>query len=84
MANNSNIQKEAKKDLMDLLLGVRDEEGRRLEEEDIIDLLIVFMLAGHESTAHTTMWAVIHLSQHPEVFRKAKVSNHVLRTYSLK
>ncbi|XP_040998199.1 beta-amyrin 11-oxidase-like [Juglans microcarpa x Juglans regia] len=71
IANNSN-QTEAKKDLMDLLLGVRDEEGRGLEEEDIIDILIVLMLAGHESSAHGATWAVIYLSQHPEVLRKAK------------
>ncbi|XP_062147106.1 beta-amyrin 11-oxidase-like isoform X2 [Alnus glutinosa] len=63
---------DVKKDMMDLLLGVKDEDGRQLEDEDIIDLLIVFMLAGHESSAHGALWAVIYLSQNPEFFTKAK------------
>ncbi|KAE8055576.1 hypothetical protein FH972_012406 [Carpinus fangiana] len=68
----NSVQTEVKKDMMDLLLGVKNEDGRQLEDEDIIDLLIVFMLAGHESSAHGALWAVIYLSQNPELFRKAK------------
>lgn len=69
---------DVKKDMMDLLLGVKDEDGRQLEDEDIIDLLIVFMLAGHESSAHGALWAVIYLSQNPEFFTKAKVAVYVI------
>ncbi|KAG2680224.1 hypothetical protein I3843_11G089300 [Carya illinoinensis] len=73
--NGSNINNnptEMQKDMMDLLLRVKDEDGRQLEDEDIIDLLIVFMLAGHESSAHGALWAIIYMSQHPEIFMKAK------------
>ena len=72
MKDNTN-QTDAKKDMMDLLMGVKDEDGRQLEDLDIIDLLIVFMLAGHESSAHGALWSVIYLSENAEVFKIAKV-----------
>ena len=72
MKDNTN-QTDAKKDMMDLLMGVKDEDGKQLEDLDIIDLLIVFMLAGHESSAHGALWSVIYLSENPEVFKIAKV-----------
>jgi len=62
-----------KKDMMDLLMEVKDEEGRMLEDEDIIDLLLVFLLAGHESSAHGILWTIIYLIDHPHVFQRAKV-----------
>lgn len=52
---------------------VKDEEGRMLEDEDIIDLLLVFLLAGHESSAHGILWTIIYLIDHPHVFQRAKV-----------
>lgn len=46
--------------MMDLLMEVKDEE-----DEDIIDLLLVFFLAGHETSAHGILWTIIHLMDHP-------------------
>ncbi|KAH7514372.1 hypothetical protein FEM48_Zijuj11G0082600 [Ziziphus jujuba var. spinosa] len=62
----------AKKDLMGLLLGVEDEDGWTLEDEVIIDLLLSYLLAGHESSAHGILWTVIYLLQNPQVLQKAK------------
>jgi len=70
---NNNKVKKMKKDMMDLLMEVKDEEGRMLEDEDIIDLLLVFLLAGHESSAHGILWTIIYLIDHPHVFQRAKV-----------
>ncbi|PNY08466.1 ent-kaurenoic acid oxidase 1-like protein [Trifolium pratense] len=58
--------------MMDLLMEVKDEEGNMLEDEDIIDLLLVFLLAGHESSAHGILWTIIYLLDHPHVLQKAK------------
>lgn len=66
------IKGKTKKDMMDMLMEARDEDGWQLEDEDIADLLLVFLLAGHESSAHAIMWALIYLTQHPESFEKAK------------
>lgn len=69
---NNNKVKKMKKDMMDLLMEVKDEEGRMLEDEDIIDLLLVFLLAGHESSAHGILWTIIYLIDHPHVFQRAE------------
>lgn len=64
----------SRRDMMDALLEVEDENGRRLNDEEIIDILIMYLNAGHESSGHITMWATLFLQQHPEFFEKAKVS----------
>ncbi|KAK6919872.1 Cytochrome P450 [Dillenia turbinata] len=61
-----------KKDMMDLLVDVQDENGRKLDDEEIIDILLMYLNAGHESSGHIIMWATILLQEHPEIFRKAK------------
>lgn len=62
-----------KRDMMDSLLEVTDEDGRKLEDENIMDLLLVFLLAGHESSAHGILWTIIYLTQHSQFFQRAKV-----------
>nr|XP_043626997.1 ent-kaurenoic acid oxidase 1-like [Erigeron canadensis] len=60
------------KDMLDALVDTEDENGKRLDDEDIIDTLIMYLNAGHESSAHLTMWATILLQGHPEYFQIAK------------
>ncbi|XP_048319384.1 beta-amyrin 11-oxidase [Ziziphus jujuba] len=67
-----------KRDMIDLLMAVEDDDGRKLEEEDIIDLLIMFLVAGHESSALGTMWGLINLAENPEVFKKAKEEQEMI------
>ncbi|XP_059640624.1 ent-kaurenoic acid oxidase 1-like [Cornus florida] len=61
-----------KKDMMNLLMESEDEDGRKLSDEEIIDLVIMYLLAGHESSAHTATWAIVFLHQHPQFLQKAK------------
>ncbi|KAI4372649.1 hypothetical protein MLD38_010852 [Melastoma candidum] len=61
-----------RKDMMDALLEVEDENGRRLNDEEIIDVLLMYLNAGHESSGHITMWATIFLQEHPEVLERTK------------
>ncbi|XP_042939613.1 ent-kaurenoic acid oxidase 1-like [Carya illinoinensis] len=67
-----------KKDMMDALLDVADENGRKLSDEEIIDILLMYLNAGHESSGHTAMWAAIFLEWHPEFLQKAKAQNNCL------
>ncbi|XP_027347558.1 beta-amyrin 11-oxidase-like [Abrus precatorius] len=60
------------KDLIDILLHVNGQNGEKLEDEDIIDLLIVFLFAGGESTAAGMMMTIAYLTQHPHILKKAK------------
>ncbi|GMN61502.1 hypothetical protein TIFTF001_030586 [Ficus carica] len=68
----SNISSTKKKDMMDALLDVEDENGRKLSDEEIIDVLLMYLNAGHESSGHIMMWAVVFLQKHPEIFQIAK------------
>lgn len=65
---------EDKKDMMDILLEVQDENGRKLNDEEIIDVLVMYLNAGHESSGHITMWVTYFLQKHPDFFKKAKVT----------
>lgn len=66
-------QLKGKRGLVDLLMEVEDENGEKLEDVDIVDMLIAFLSAGHESSAHIATWAIIHLHRHPEMLQKARV-----------
>ncbi|TVU47595.1 hypothetical protein EJB05_07201, partial [Eragrostis curvula] len=71
------------KDMMDRLVEAEDEHGRRLDDEAIIDILIMYLNAGHESSAHITMWATLFLQENPEIFAKAKAEQEeIVRSIS--
>ena len=62
-----------KYNMMDLLMEAEDEDSLKLEDEDITDLLLLFLTAGFDISAISTLWAIIHLTEHPEALKKAKV-----------
>lgn len=54
-------------DLLKLLMEARDEEtGEAMSREQVLDELMTFTAAGHETTAHGLAWMYYLLSQHPE------------------
>ena len=56
----------APEDLTTALLTARDPEtGRPLSDEDMIDMLLTLVLAGHETSAHTLSWALYCLAHQP-------------------
>ncbi|CAL5008973.1 unnamed protein product [Urochloa decumbens] len=65
-------------DMMDRLIEAEDEHGRRLEDDEIIDILIMYLNAGHESSGHITMWATVFLQENPEIFEKAKAEQEAI------
>lgn len=58
-------------DLLGALLAARDpESGRGLDDEDLVDNILSFLLAGHETTSILMTWA-LHLVAHaPDVQRR--------------
>jgi len=62
------------KDMMNALIDVEDENGKKLSGEDITDILLMYLNAGHESSGHIIMWTTYFLQTHPHFFKKAKVS----------
>lgn len=66
-----------RKDMLDNLIDVEDENGRTLDDEEIIDILLMYLNAGHESSGHLIMWSTILLQERPEILQKAKVNEKI-------
>ncbi|XP_002988455.2 ent-kaurenoic acid oxidase 1 isoform X2 [Selaginella moellendorffii] len=58
--------------ILSLLMDQLDDKGEALEDAQIIDVLNMYMNAGHDSTAHVIMWLMIFLKRNPDVLEKVK------------
>ncbi len=54
-------------DVLSLLIGARDDQGRPLSDDELRDELLGLLGAGHETTATALAWASERLSRHPAV-----------------
>ncbi|KAL3689805.1 hypothetical protein R1sor_016114 [Riccia sorocarpa] len=59
-------------DVLETLLETRDENGVYLTDEEIIDTLVVFLVAGHQSSTFSIAWVMIFVQRHPEVLRACR------------
>ncbi|GHO71110.1 cytochrome P450 [Ktedonobacter sp. SOSP1-52] len=57
-------------DFLSILLRARDDEGKPMDNEQLIDECLTLFGAGHETTAVALTWAWYLLAQHPEQYRK--------------
>ncbi|GGD16933.1 cytochrome P450 [Aquisalinus flavus] len=57
-------------DFLTLLLQAGTREDAPLSDDEIIDNLLTFMAAGHETTARTLTWAFFILSQTPDALAR--------------
>lgn len=61
------------KDLLDVLLNSKDPEtGEKLQEDPIINNLITFLIAGHETTSGMLSFVFYFLMANPRVMEKAR------------
>ncbi|WYZ44923.1 hypothetical protein EsH8_VIII_000239 [Colletotrichum jinshuiense] len=69
-------RKEGKSDRRDLLTamleGVDSKTGKKMTDESIMDNLITFLIAGHETTSGLLSFAFYQLLKHPEAYQKAQ------------
>src|SRR5271165_3026626 len=64
---------EAPRDLLTLLLSIKDPEtGLGMPDDDIRANIVTFILAGHETTANGLTWALYLLSQSPQWRERAE------------
>jgi cytochrome P450 len=55
-------------DLCGQLMGARDPEtGRLLSDEDLVDMLLTLVAAGHETSANALSWAILCLAEAPHI-----------------
>uniref|UniRef100_A0A7N0VEG5 Ent-kaurenoic acid oxidase n=1 Tax=Kalanchoe fedtschenkoi TaxID=63787 RepID=A0A7N0VEG5_KALFE len=73
-----NRDSDANDDLMDGLMKIKDEEGNRLSDDEVIDNIVSLIVAGYKSTAMAAMWAVYHLAKYPNVLKKLREENMAL------
>ncbi|WP_380281125.1 cytochrome P450 [Kitasatospora purpeofusca] len=59
-------------DLLELLTRARGEDGERLDPDELRDQVLIFLLAGHETTATSLAFALFLLAKHPEQRRLAR------------
>lgn len=60
-------------DLLTRLLNARDEDdGSGMTDRQVRDEAMTLFVAGHETTATTTTWALYGLAQNPEIYRRWK------------
>lgn len=59
-------------DVLSLLVGARDEQGRPMTEEELHDEMLTLLAAGHETSATALTWAVHHLLEHPAWMEKLR------------
>ncbi|KAH6756956.1 hypothetical protein C2S53_009190 [Perilla frutescens var. hirtella] len=72
---------EAKNDLMEALMEMKDEEGNRLSEIEVLDNIVSLVIAGYTSTSLVIMWAFYYLPKYPQHMPISKKLNGNLITY---
>lgn len=55
------------KDMLDLLMGATDDQGRHLSVRGVRDQVVTFIVAGHETVASALTWAWGLVAQDPRV-----------------
>ncbi|MFJ1751588.1 cytochrome P450 [Kitasatospora sp. NPDC088134] len=58
-------------DLLSLLAKARDEDGNQLDATELREQVLIFLLAGHETTATSLTFALHLLGKHPEEQERA-------------
>jgi cytochrome P450 len=67
-ARREDPTREARHDVLSLMLEARDEDGQALTDQEIRDELMALLLAGHETTANTLSWTVERLLRTPAAY----------------
>ncbi|MEJ1239286.1 cytochrome P450 [Chryseolinea sp. T2] len=63
-------------DLLDMLLDARYEEtGQPMTEEQVIDEILIILIAGHETTANALSWTLYLLANHTDEQQIARESS---------
>lgn len=63
-------------DLLDMLLDARYEDGKAMEEEQLLDEILILFTAGHETTSNALTFTAELLARNPEV--QEKIASEVM------
>lgn len=66
-------------DLLDMLLDARYEDsGLPMEESQVVDEILILLIAGHETTANALSWSLYLLANHRVELEKLREATHGL------
>ncbi|XWS25551.1 hypothetical protein CRYUN_Cryun27aG0077700 [Craigia yunnanensis] len=68
----SSSSTDKKKNMIEVLLSLQEDEPENYKDETIRSLLLILLLAGTDTSAGTLEWAMSFLLNHPEVLEKAQ------------
>lgn len=70
---------EGPEDLLEIMLrAAREDDPNRLDEVNIRNQVVTFLVAGHETTSGALSFALHYLAQHPEILAKARAEVDVV------
>jgi len=61
---------ESRRDILSLLLAVRDADGNGFSDKEVRDQVMTLMFAGHDTSTSTLTFMMHELARHPEVVEK--------------
>eukprot|EP00117_Sycon_ciliatum_P048497 scpid67987/ scgid2886/ Leukotriene-B(4) omega-hydroxylase 1; CYPIVF2; Cytochrome P450 4F2; Cytochrome P450-LTB-omega; Leukotriene-B(4) 20-monooxygenase 1 len=60
------------RDFLDVLVTVKDEDGKGLTDEEIREQVDTFLFRGHDTTASALQWTIYYLSLHEDIQEKCR------------
>jgi cytochrome P450 len=57
-------------DMLSMMIAATDEEGGKLDEDELVAHTTTLFIAGHETSANGLSWTLFLLSQHPSVLHE--------------
>ncbi|PON64080.1 Cytochrome P450, E-class, group I [Trema orientale] len=63
-------------DVLDTLLNITEENSDEINRTQMVHLLLVLFVAGTDTTASTSQWAMAELIRNPEILSKARAELH--------
>jgi cytochrome P450 len=61
---------ESRRDILSLLLSVRDDSGQGFSDKEVRDQVMTLMFAGHDTSTSTLTFMMHELARHPDVIEK--------------
>ncbi|KAI9001815.1 cytochrome P450 [Hyaloraphidium curvatum] len=59
-------------DILDLFMGLRDDDGKEFDDKYLRDVVVNFILAGRDTTAQTLSWTLWELAQHRDIEQRLR------------
>lgn len=63
---------------MEGLIRLRDKDGTKLSDDEVVDSILALVVGGFESSAISMTWALYYLAKYPKILEKVQVDMLIL------